>query len=330
MRRKLILLFVTTVVGLAACEVGLRLLKLAPPTLRAYVGEFENDPKPNFVIDPVTGWRARPNHEFAWTIEGREVVYRSDSRGRRIGEETAAEPSGTLLAAGDSFSFGIGVTHEESFAARIADQLGGWKLENIAMPGYGLDQVWLSIREALEEETPDLVLVGLYPKDFDRSLTAFRELERLNKPLYRLAGGELIRQGEADRPSGMVLWLERSVRLVSAYQSADRRLGWKLGIGGWWNLNRAFLDAIRADCEQAGCPVLFLFLPSNRWQRFPALEEYMESCGANFVNPIQVNPSRPDGAYFQSDPHFTTKGHALIAGWASAWIEEHRETLLRK
>ncbi|MFH0943908.1 MAG: hypothetical protein V2A76_01815 [Planctomycetota bacterium] len=330
MRRKLLLLFLTSVVGLAACEIGLRLLHLAPPTLRAYVGEFENGPLNNFVVDPFTGWCSRPNHEFVWKIEGRDVVYRSDARGRRIGEQAGPDHGSTLLAAGDSFGFGIGVTHEESFAARIADQLGGWKLENIAMPGYGLDQIWLSIREALKEETPDLLLVGLYPKDFDRSLTAYRELERLNKPLFRLEGGELRLQAAADRPSSLMLWLERSSRLVSAYRSADRRLGWKLGIGEWWSLNRAFLDAIRAECDQAGCPVLFLFLPSNRWQRFPALEEYMQACGANFVNPIQISPDRPDGAFFQSDPHFTTKGHALVADWTTAWIEEHRGKLLRK
>ena len=329
MRRKWLLLLLTLLVGLMVGEFGLRLAGLAQPVPRAYVGEFENRPLgQDFVVDPVTGWRPRANHEFRWTLEGRAISYRTDADGRRVGAEPRTAGEQTLMVAGDSFSFGVGVLFEESFPLRVAERLGGWKLVNLSAPGYGLDQIWLSVREALKTERPDLLLVGLYPNDFDRSLTAYRELEQLNKPLFALEGGELRRQTAKDRPSAFGLWLERSSRLVAGYRSADRRLGWKYGLGHWWKLNRGFLDAIREVCEQHGVPVVFLYLPSNRWQRFPSLEQYVQDGGAHCVNLVELSPKKPDGAFFQNDPHMTARAHALIGDWVADWIAEHRQALL--
>jgi hypothetical protein len=328
-RRKFLLLLLTLVAGLLIGEFGLRVSGLARPVMRAYVGEFENRPLgQDFVADPFTGWRPRADHEFRWDLEGREIPYRIDARGRRIGSAEPARGPRTLMVAGDSFSFGVGVLYEESFARRIADRLGGFELQNISAPGYGLDQIWLSIREALREERPDLLVVGLYPNDFDRSLTAYRELERLNKPLFLLEGGALRRQTTGDRPGALALWLERSSRLVAGYRSADRRLGWTFGLGHWWNLNRSVLEAIQEEGRRRGVPVVFVYLPSKRWERFPALERELRESGAHFVNLIELNPERPEGAFFEDDPHMTASAHALIGEQVADWILERGPEVL--
>ena len=58
------------------------------------------------------------------------------------------------------------------------------------------------------------------------------------------------------------------------------------------------------------------------------LEEYMQECGAHFVNPIELSAKRPEGAFFARDPHLTAKGHSLVTDWTFAWIEDHRGELL--
>ena len=72
---------------------------------------------------------------------------------------------------------------------------------NLAMPGFGVDQMWLSVRHQGLPLEPDLVVVCLCDADFKRSLSAFRPEERMNKPLHKLVDGRLVPQTPADGPA---------------------------------------------------------------------------------------------------------------------------------
>ena len=328
MRRKLALLSGSMLVCVVLAELLLRVTGLAEPVSRAYVGERSNGELKNFAVDPVLGWRMPPHHEFVWKMEGRPISYRADAEGWRVGESDASDQGPVLLAAGDSFTFGLGVTYEETFADRIARRLGDWRLRNVAMPGFGLDQVWLSLRESLRDVRPELVLVGIFERDFHRSQTAYREYEQINKPLFRLVGGELKLQTADDRPAAWFRWLERSSRLLAGFRVMDRRIGRRAGRGEWWSLNQAFLEEIRRECESAEVPVLFVYLPERRWQPFPALSDWMVRVDADFVDLTVARPQPPADAYFQDDPHLTAAGHRFVAEIVLEWIQEHRPELV--
>jgi len=314
--RKVALSLAGTVLALGAGEGALRLLDLARLAPTTYVGEHENRPSENFVPDPRTGWRMRPSHAFEWEVEGTRILYRSDADGFRTASE-GAPPEGErrLVVAGDSFAWGTGVPYEATFGARLAEALGGWTLLNLAMPGYGLDQVWLSLRHYGLPTRPDLAVVAIYPEDFERSRTAFRVKEGFNKPTFKLEDGALALRTAEDRPGAAVRWLESRSRLFTAWKGLVRRAGRVVPLGEWWTLNEAILDAIRADGEAAGVPVLFVHVPPKEWRRFPTLSRYMERAGALYVDPASARSDPPDGTYYEIDSHLSPEGHRLFAEW---------------
>jgi hypothetical protein len=321
--RKALLLLAAAGLAVAAGEGGLRALGLARPDPFTYVGEHENRPSENFVPDPLTGWRMRPSHSFHWEVEGRPILYRSDAEGFRTASE-GAPPSGEkrLVVAGDSFAWGTGVAYEETFAARLARDLGGWSLLNLAMPGYGLDQIWLSVRHVGIPADPGLVVVAIYAEDLERCRRAFRTKEGFNKPVFKLDAGALVSRTSLDRPSSLVRWLENHSRLFTAWRGLVRRAGRYVPFGEWWSLNEAILDAIRADCAAAGVPVLFVHVPPKDWRSFPTLARYMRRAGADYVDPVAIRSDPPDGAYSGVDSHLSAPGHRLFAQWILERVDQ--------
>jgi hypothetical protein len=89
--------------------------------------------------------------------------------------------------AGDSFAWGAGVRYEDVFAGLLERHIDATRVENLAQPGFGFDQIVLSVELDGLPLRPDLVVVAIYPADLSRSLTAFREDLGLNKPTSRCA-----------------------------------------------------------------------------------------------------------------------------------------------
>ena len=103
-----------------------------------------------------------------------------------------------------------------------------------AMPGFGLDQMWMSVRHQALPLKPRLVIVAFIDEDLDRSLTAYRQWEGFNKPTFELEGGILRPQNAHDRPTGLIRYLERILRSgISAKSSSSRgRTAFHWEIGG--------------------------------------------------------------------------------------------------
>ncbi|MBM4337392.1 MAG: hypothetical protein FJ108_16020 [Deltaproteobacteria bacterium] len=141
--------------GLVVAEVGLR---IAAPQEKSWLDIYRVDPvlplvslAPDAATTVVTG-------ESTWHV-------RTDARGHRTGNAAPAAPgSPTLLLLGDSFAFGHGVDYEESFAALVAQELGGGlALVNTGVPGFGPVQYRQVLESTLESgERPKLILLSLY------------------------------------------------------------------------------------------------------------------------------------------------------------------------
>jgi hypothetical protein len=147
-------------------ETALRIVRgtdpINPPT---YVGQNENRPSRNFEPDADTGWRMRSNREFEWVIDGHPEKYRSNRQGFRS-DRDFDHPSGMLIGAvGDSFTWGTGVAYGETFGHLIEKHFEGATVYNFAMPGFGIDQMWMSVRHQILPLHPSLVVVafiGIY------------------------------------------------------------------------------------------------------------------------------------------------------------------------
>ncbi len=314
-------------ISLAMGELILRCFPAFDPQPRSYVGEETDRPTANFEADPVIGWKLRPGHTFVVDTAEYHLAYRSNAQGFR-GEEMPEAPaaSRTIALVGDSFAFGQGVPLDQTFGALLESGLPGTEVHNLAMPGFGMDQIWMSVKSVALPMRPDLVIVAFISEDFTRSLNAYRPDVGLNKPTFRLVDGVLRRKTPADRPRALVRLLERRSRLWAGARQASRLLAHRLAIGEWWELNRAILDAIRADCRDAGARVLFVYLPTREIRTFPALQEYMQQAAADFVDLGNQPFSPPRVLHYPQDGHPNPEGHRFVSEALLDWVgREWRE-----
>lgn len=315
---RLLLSLLAMCVAVLVCEGALRLLDRARPVPRYYPGEQTPRESQNFVAAPDTGWKMRPDHRFRWDTDGRSVEYRSDLDGFRIEADGGDDPSGLgadpLVVCGDSFAFGTGVSLRESFGAILADGLG-LPQRNLAMPGFGVDQVACSVREQAFDRPASLLLVALYPEDFERSFTAFREKEGFAKPRFELATEGLRPQTSADRPWLPWRWCVDRSRVVAALRIAERRIGRAHGRLGWWRLNEALLDQVVSDSRTADVPVVLAFIPSRLWRPFPALRAWAAQNDVMILDPVGDSDLDPSGLYYERDLHLNAEGHRQLGEW---------------
>jgi len=320
------LLFVSISVPLAVAE--LALVGIAPwpglhPAPRAFAGEHANRPSRQFVVDDDTGWRMRANTTFRWQIDGQWSHYRANAQGFRSDVDfDADEPAHRVVIVGDSFAFGTGVELEETFASLLDTRLGdGVVVRNLAMPGFGLDQMWMSVRHQALAMQPLLVVVAFIDEDLDRSLTAYRHVEGFGKPTFELEDGALRQRTPGDAPHPALSFLEHHSVLWSASRHLVRRIGHHVPIGDWWSRNAAIFRAILDEGRRAGAPILFVRLPSKSWRAFPSLNALMAEENAHWLD-LGSPASRPGHAiHFADDGHIDAAGHAFVAEALLAWME---------
>lgn len=314
----LALLGISGLLGLLLCEPAFRLLDPDyAPAQRAYVGERENRVSPNFEPDPHTGWRMRPSRAFEWTHDGRATSYRSNARGFRAQREFVPGGVPVVGLAGDSFTWGTGVAYPETFGARLEQRLAGVEVRNYAMPGFGVDQMWMSVRHQALPDRPALVVVAFIDDDFTRSLTAYRHGEGFNKPTFVVRRGALRPQTREDAPTGVLRLMHDRSRIFAALAYRAERLR---PFGNWWELNLAVLEGIAADCVEAGAPLLILRLPQKKQGGFRVLERELTRRGLAFVDVGERIGPRDRDFFLVTDDHPSPTGHERVAGILADWI----------
>jgi hypothetical protein len=285
-------------------------------------GERESEQRDNFVADEITGWQMRPLYEFGFETEGRMIRYRSDANGWRTDPSEVALTARPhrVVVVGDSYAWGYGVEYPESVTAQLTTMHPAVSAKSVGMPGYGVDQIWLATRHDAIPLDPDLVVVTLYPDDFERSFNAFRPAEGFTKPSFRLSDGGLVERKVGDCESWLTRFLAENSRLFALYRRISIRLARSFGLGSWFELNAAFLDEIRADCARADVPVVFVHIPYFSWKPFPALKHYMERTDARFIDLLDELGNDRSRYYFLDDGHLNPEGHHRLAELLSALL----------
>ena len=159
--QNLALAAVGLLVGLGVLEIGFRLFRPPPNTLRDYVAP-----------DPVAGWRPIPNI----TVIRRRTEYRTEirinSHGWRDVEHAYRKPGDSfrIVVLGDSFMEAFQVKVADSFPRRLerAIRAGGYsgvEVINLGVSGYGTYQEYLTFREEGVRYRPDLVILAMYPEN---------------------------------------------------------------------------------------------------------------------------------------------------------------------
>ena len=169
--QRLLLLAVSTALGLLLLEGIVWVAKLAPEVVLVQQGRFRLSPNPKIGYEPVPFYQTDTAHDSFNDHTGS-----TNSLGFRDVEHEVVKTPGTsrILILGDSVSVGQGVPkREQTWPAIVNQRLQGAglpiELLNFAVTGYNTQQeVWTLHDKGLVYQ-PDLVLVGYCLNDRKRS-----------------------------------------------------------------------------------------------------------------------------------------------------------------
>jgi|GEM_PF-2367361 len=120
---------------------------------------------PLYNSDPVLRWRLRPDMNIRFTTGEFDTHIVTDAEGfRKESLGSAGKPRALVI--GDSFSFGWGVEPKDTFSA-ILSRSHHIPASSKGIPGFGLEQEELLLKEVLNKETPELVILQTWPLDWD-------------------------------------------------------------------------------------------------------------------------------------------------------------------
>jgi lysophospholipase L1-like esterase len=126
--------------------------------------------------DEKLGYRLAPNYEIEHKKSEFNTLIKINSEGLRDYEHQKDKKSSLfrILVMGDSFTFGLGVNSEETYAKVLETLLNQnlaaktqkkYEVINAGIDGYGTEQEYFYLKELGNQYRPDLVIVGLYAND---------------------------------------------------------------------------------------------------------------------------------------------------------------------
>lgn len=147
-----------------------------------------------------------------------------------VGRKIAA--GATVLALGDSLTFGTGATPETSYPTVLA-RLTGWNVVNAGIPGDTSAQALARLPALLQEHSPQLVLVGIGGNDFLRRMSEKDTLANIRRICEQaLAGGAQVMLIAVPAPSAAAV-IAGSLSDHPLYQEIADSLRLPLHAKGW-------------------------------------------------------------------------------------------------
>ena len=156
------------------------------------------------VEDADLGWRMKPNY--------RTERAKHDERGFRV---TSSAQGDTVIVIGDSYTYGLGVRDNETYASQLASL--GFSVVNAGANAYGVDQAVLTLERHIDTVQPKYIVLGYFVDDFYRSRLAFRDA---SKPRFVQSG-----EGYELSPPEAIGAVPFGLRTIEALAYVWRRAG---------------------------------------------------------------------------------------------------------
>ena len=153
--------------------------------------------------------------------------------GRKKPTKGASLATGTtVLALGDSITFGTGADPAAAYPAQLA-ALTGWNVVNAGVPGDTAAQALERVPALLAEHRPSLVIVSIGGNDFLRRLPPDATLVAIRRcvALSREAGAQVLLVAVPQPSIGAALGAGLSDHPI--YETLARELTLPLHAGGW-------------------------------------------------------------------------------------------------
>ena len=162
------------------------------PYLRTFPGYHRSDPIAGLVSDPVLGWTSN--------TKGPEINQQGFRNASDFNKIDLNSGKRRIMILGDSFMWGAGVRMEENAPSLLQTKLGdSYECFNLGVPGWGIDQMYLSYQRYKDLIKPDVVILSFIDDDVNRVLEAFRNREHVSKPSFLLKNEKLIYRTSASK-----------------------------------------------------------------------------------------------------------------------------------
>jgi hypothetical protein len=352
----------SALLGVVVLEVGLRLVE-PPPAGTPFWTDFRTlvtnrtAPKGSYVRVPDLGWTLRPGLSFEMDGCRHDV----DALGYRVNDnalDPGAEP--TVLAVGDSFTFGHRLDNRETWPSALERELG-LRVVNAGVSGYGLDQMLVQARRSLDAfPHTRTVIVAIISDDVDR--IRFTVRAGIAKPWFRIDAREALELVPADHAAAPGEDEADPVKRILGHSYVAHRT-LRHAFPAWWNegtwndyreadidvaeVGRRITDALVAEVAgEYAKDLVFLLLPASPTDMAlatPAPDSAAHAVAARaaaaaarhprvFVADLQTELARrfPDETERQRlyhdasvDPagHFNARGAALVASIVASFFD---------
>ena len=139
--------------------------------------------------DDRLGWVINPGRRTA------DGLYFSSAEGLRSPEPGLAladrQARHRVALVGDSFTFGLEVSFEQTWGARLERALGAdVQVLNFGVDGYGVDQAYLRYARDVRPWRPQVVILGLITHDLYRTMAVYSFVSFPGWPFPLLVGDE--------------------------------------------------------------------------------------------------------------------------------------------
>lgn len=209
---------------------------------------------------PYLGWAPKRNSR---TVTFNKTIASFNNAGIRGTKNYSLEkPPNTnrIVVVGDSFSFGEGVNDNETYSAALEKKLAKTEVLNLAVHGYGTDQMLLRLESTGLRYNPDLVIFAFVADDLWRNLLGFRDYL---KPQFLLENNQLKLTNTPIPPPEITLQkLKSNWRIHEAFLLVLER--WKkppTQIAEVAKLAEAIWQQAINSTQAKNSKIVFLFLP---------------------------------------------------------------------
>jgi hypothetical protein len=301
--------------------------------IRAAIAEERDPGWRDIQFDATLGWRMTPN----WRSEGVE----HNARGYRASDEflfTHEKPRALFI--GDSFTYGLGVTNEETFSARF-EHATGIEAINTGVNGFGIDQALLMWKNEGMSYAPDVLVLGYFVGNFNRNGLTVRDGP---KPYFSRSpdeDGRFVLEGVPVPPITALVndgFFDSgpSLRVIELIRYVQRRIYSRLDIHETEDnqekaqINDFILRQLQDSATSANVRFLILIIghcedgvPEDMWIE----ERIAQSCAAHGIDCINMAAEMRQSdydAFYGSNCHWSPRGHQLAADRIAEFLDQHQ------
>ena len=236
----------------------------------------------------------------------------------------------TIIAFGDSMTFGDGVSDNESWPACL-EQMSNITILNAGIVGYGLDQIVLYSEMLSLKYKPDIIIVAFIWDDVTRCGLSVRY--NAAKPFFELQRNKLILKNSHIHPltdyEKQFSWIQKifgysffvhsvMIRTFPQYWTAGR-FGNVRAHNNELEVGRALLERLATFAEENNIKLVLIKLDALPLQQLNNLFSGLRLEGAEVINlgPSFQRLRKENNKYYNSlfsqTGHFTTQGNKFVA-----------------